>query len=255
MRNVEMWVSVNVVHHRSNALLIHFLTHQNRNFGTTKTSKITATHIPKIHAYSIIRPHHPFPSLIRLNIPILCPATSIPLAFFSNPSVVRFNVAVSASRASEKRWEEALRAWARVTREEVRLADSVSLCSRREAGGGWSVVVVEEGGGGLKRLRRVGFDINAEGSEGDRVLVSEDGETCCSAGLFSPSISSSSSGPNKRSSSSPWASMSWSRSVNRLMKARWAKRSDCAACFLEGSLIDEKECSSRSNIVRAYSRF
>ncbi len=39
------------------------------------------------------------------------------------------------------------------------------------------------------------------------------------------------------------------------MRARWAKRSIWAACFREGSLMDEEECSRRRRRVRAYSRF
>ena len=76
-----------------------------------------------------------------------------------------------------------------------------------------------------------------------------------SAGWSSPRISSSSSGPYSRSSSSPWVSKSCRRSVSRFMSTLWAKRSDCAACFFDGNLMDDEECSRRRSRVRAYSRF
>jgi len=74
---------------------------QNLNFGPTNTSNIATTHNPAIHAYSIIRPNHPFPSVILLNIPILFPAASMPPAFLSKPSVAALRTAVSASREVE----------------------------------------------------------------------------------------------------------------------------------------------------------
>ena len=106
---------------------------QNLNFGPTNTSNIATTHNPPIHAYSIIRPHQPFPSLILFNNPILFPAASIPVAFLSSPSVARFRVSVSVASEAENWVLEALSAWARVKRLLVRLADSVSLWARRSA--------------------------------------------------------------------------------------------------------------------------
>ena len=85
------------------------------------------THKAPIQAYSIIRPHQPFPSLIRFNRLIRLPAASMPVVFLSSPSVARLSVSVSASRAVEKAVEEALRDWARASREAVRLVDSMSL--------------------------------------------------------------------------------------------------------------------------------
>ena len=39
------------------------------------------------------------------------------------------------------------------------------------------------------------------------------------------------------------------------MRARWANKLVCAACFFAGTLMDEEECSRRRRRVRAYSRF
>ena len=104
---------------------------QNRSFGPTKTSSIARTHSPAIHAYSIIRPHHPLPSLILLNRLIRLPAASMPDVFLSRPSVARLSVSVSVVKDSENWVEDALRARASVKREEVRSADSVSFASKR----------------------------------------------------------------------------------------------------------------------------
>ena len=122
---------------------------QNLNFGPTNTSNIATTHNPAIHAYSIIRPNHPFPSVILLNIPILFPAASMPPAFLSKPSVAALRTAVSASREVENAWEDCLRAVARERREDVRAAWVVLSDSRRGATEGVSegraVVVLEVG--------------------------------------------------------------------------------------------------------------
>lgn len=120
--------SVSYIHHeRSDCVL------QNLNFGPANTNNIARTHSPPIHAYSIIRPHHPFPSLIRFNKPIRLPAASMPVALLSSPSVARFRISVSASKEVEKAVEEALRDWARARRELVRLLDSASLWARSSA--------------------------------------------------------------------------------------------------------------------------
>lgn len=54
----------------------------------------------------------------------------MPVAFLSRPSVARLRVSVSVVKDSANWVEDALRAWARVKREEVRLADSVSWAAR-----------------------------------------------------------------------------------------------------------------------------
>lgn len=88
------------------------------------------THNPAIQAYSIIRPNHPLPSLILFNRFIRLPAASMPVVFLSRPSVARLSVSVSVVKDSENWVEDALRAWASVKREEVRLADSISLAAK-----------------------------------------------------------------------------------------------------------------------------
>ncbi len=57
----------------------------------------------------------------------------MPVALLSNPSVARFRISVSSSKEVEKAVEEALRDWARASREVVRLLDSVSLWARSSA--------------------------------------------------------------------------------------------------------------------------
>ena len=96
-----------------------------------------------------------------------------------------------------------------------------------------------------------GFD----GSDGFRPVgcIGDGGEGAW--GSSSPRMSSASSDGLRSASSSPWASRSCSRSVSRFMRARWANKLVWAACFLEGTLMDEEECSRRSRRVRAYSRF
>lgn len=96
---------------------------------------------------------------------------------------------------------------------------------------------VSDGSGGFRSVGCIG-----DGGDG-------------SWGSSSPRISSASSDGLRSASSSPWASRSWSRSVSRFIRARWANKLVWAACFLEGTLMDEEECSRRSRRVRAYSRF
>lgn len=83
---------------------------QNLSFGPAKTNSIAKIHSPAIHAYSIIRPHHPFPSLILFNKLIRLPAASMPVVFFSSPSVARLSVSVSVASEAENWVDEALRA-------------------------------------------------------------------------------------------------------------------------------------------------
>ena len=63
----------------------------------TNTTNIARTHKPVIHAYMSILPNQPFPSVIRLSIPILFPAFSIPPTLRSRPSTARFVTSLSAS--------------------------------------------------------------------------------------------------------------------------------------------------------------
>lgn len=105
---------------------------------------------------------------------------------------------MSACREVEKAVEEALRDWARATREAVRLVDSRSLWARRSA----CVVsffplmvdVVSGGLLGCLRFRSVDVGSSKAGAAG----FSGSGSRAAggaAAGVFSPSISSSSSGP------------------------------------------------------------
>ena len=142
-----------------------------------------------------MRPHHPFPSLIRFSNPILFPAASIPVVFLSKPSVVLFKVSVSVAKDSLNWVLEALSACASVRREVVRFADSESLWARRVE----AVVFFGSGcvlGGGLEganlfRSPGIGsVDSGNGGSEGSGFCAGGGEE-----GWVSPSISSSSSGP------------------------------------------------------------
>ncbi len=168
---------------------------QNLSFGPANTSKIARAHNPPIHAYSIIRPHQPLPSLIRFNKLIRLPAASMPVALLSNPSVARFRISVSASNEVEKAVEEALRDCARASREAVRLVDSVSLWARRSACVLSLVVGVAVSGGllGCFRFRSTDMGSSVAGAAG--FLASGSCTAKGAVGACSPSISSSSSGP------------------------------------------------------------
>lgn len=85
---------------------------------------------------------------------------------------------------------------------------------------------------------------------------------------YSAKISSSSSSPSSSStpgpapasvssssSSSPIRSRSCKRSVNRLMRARWAESDVWAAVLRDWILMPAECCSRRRRRVRAYSRF
>ena len=122
---------------------------------------------------------------------------------------------MSVRRDSENWCVEALRAWARVTREVVRLAVSVSFCARRSA---W--VVSERASSvcfvgllGWWRFRRVddGGDVAGRGVDGSGEFRSVGlvvGGGDAAGGSSSPRISSASSGGLRSASSSPWASRS-----------------------------------------------
>ena len=102
---------------------------------------------------------------------------------------------MSASNEVEKAFEEALRDWARASREVVRLADSVSLWARSSACVTSLVVDRAVSGGSLGRFRfrnmNVGSSIvGAAAFSASGLCVSKG-----AAGASSPSISSSSSGP------------------------------------------------------------
>ena len=171
---------------------------QNLNFGPANTSKIARTHNPPIHAYSIIRPHQPWPSLIRFNRFIRLPAASMPVVFLSSPSVARFSVSVSASKEVEKAVEEALRDWARASREAVRLVDSVSLWARRSACVVDLVkkdVVVSGGLLGCFRFRNVDAGSSIAGAEDLLISGSFTAAGGAAGGWSSSSIFSSSSDP------------------------------------------------------------
>ena len=118
-------------------------------------------------------------------------------------------------RDSENWCVEALRAWARVTREVVRLAVSVSFCARRSA-----CVISERTSSvcfidlvGWRRFRKVddggdvaGRAVNGLGEFRSVGLVVGGGDEA--GGSSSPMISSASSGGLRSASSSPWASRS-----------------------------------------------
>ena len=103
---------------------------------------------------------------------------------------------MSASKEVEKAVEEALRDWARASRDAVRFVDSVSLWARSSA---WVVslmLVIAVSGGllGCFRLRSIDIGSSVAGA----ASFSISGSFCVArgaAGASSPSISSSSSGP------------------------------------------------------------
>ena len=109
------------------------------NFGITKITNSATTHNPTIHAYMSIPPHHPFPSVIRLNIPIRFPTFSIPLALRSKPLTAPLVTSLSASTS------RAISSYARlsccdfISRDEVKDICSEVFCSRILAIGeiGW----------------------------------------------------------------------------------------------------------------------
>lgn len=104
---------------------IRCLVSQNLNLGPKYTIANATIHNPNIQAYIIILPHHPLPSVIRLNTPILFPAASIPDIFLSSPSTALLRIPFSFSRDIWNASEEDLSWLARVKRLVVR--DSCSL--------------------------------------------------------------------------------------------------------------------------------
>ena len=110
---------------------------------------------------------------------------------------------MSASNEVEKAVEEALRDWARASREVVRLVDSVSLWARSSACVTSLVVdrAVSSGSFGRFRFRNmdVGSSIVGAGSFSASRLRTARG----AVGASSPSMSSSASGPYSKSLSSP----------------------------------------------------
>lgn len=86
---------------------------------------MATTHNPKIHAYSIIRPHSPFPSVILRNIPILFPAASIVVLVRSIPDTARSKADFSPSSVAWKLCEEDFNCEASVRSELVRSSCSI----------------------------------------------------------------------------------------------------------------------------------
>ena len=123
------------------------------------------------------------------------PAAVMPVVFLSNPSVARSSTSVSASNEVEKAFEEALRDWARASREVVRLADSVSLWATSSACV-TSLVVDRAVSGGLLgcfRFRNMDMGSSIVGAgafSASGLCIARE-----AAGASSPSMSSSSSGP------------------------------------------------------------
>ena len=117
----------------------------------------------------------------------------MPVAFLSSPSVARFSISASASKEVEKAVEEALRDWARASREVVKLVDSVSLWARSSACVAISLLVVVAVSGGLLGcflFRMVDAGSSIAGVAGFPLSAS-----CTAggaAGASSPSMSSSS---------------------------------------------------------------
>lgn len=119
----------------------------------------------------------------------------MPVAFLSKPSVARSSISVSVSNEVEKAVEEALRDWASWRREVVRVADSVSLWARRSACVVSSLVRVAVSGGLMGCFRFRNTDVGFSAVEIDGFWGSGSCTVGGAAGVFSPSISSSSSGP------------------------------------------------------------
>ena len=119
----------------------------------------------------------------------------MPVVFLSNPSVARFNISVSASKEVEKAVEEALRDWARASREVVRLEDSVSLWVRRSACVVSLFVDLAASGGLLGCFRFRNTDVGSSNAGMTGLVISGSCTARGTAGASSPSISSSSSGP------------------------------------------------------------
>lgn len=121
---------------------------QNLSFGNTNTNNTNATIKPYTHAYSIILPHHPFPSVILLRDPIRPCAVSMLSSDFSMLVPAASSKPLSSSRVAEKLFELSFSLVAR-SRIEFEMASCSTRCWSRMA----SAVAVEAWGlAGLRRL-------------------------------------------------------------------------------------------------------
>lgn len=153
--------------------------YQNRNFGPTNTIKTAMSHSPKIHPYSIIRPHQPFPSLILRSIPIRCPAASIVVDVLSMPVTARSSMDFSFSSVAWNEWDDAFSWLASDSSELVRSSCSIrseaSACSLDSSLFGEVLrpvaFAVSWGVSWLWRLRSVEEGVVAAGAGGDVVVV------------------------------------------------------------------------------------
>ncbi len=95
------------------------------------------------------RPHQPFPSAIRLNVPIRLPAASMSVEFRSNPSMTRERTDFSDSKLDRKVCDEVLSLVARVKRDSVRVSCSTrSWLRAASVACALESTAVEEGGDG-----------------------------------------------------------------------------------------------------------
>lgn len=102
--------------------------YQNLSFGMNATMKKANIINPNIHAYNIMRPHHPFPSLICRRYPIRRLAASRPSAFLSSPSPALSTSSFSPSSDNWKFWEDSFRAFAIASMEAVSSSCSLEWC-------------------------------------------------------------------------------------------------------------------------------
>lgn len=105
--------------------------YQNLNFGMNATMKKASIINPNIHAYNIMRPHHPFPSLICRKYPIRRLAASRPRAFLSSPSPALSTSSFSSSSDNWKFWDDSFRAFAMASMEAVSSSCSLEWCDKR----------------------------------------------------------------------------------------------------------------------------
>jgi hypothetical protein len=92
---------------------------QNLNLGPTNTNRKAAIHKPAMIAYNLMRPHHPFPSVILLNVLILFPAASIPILFLSKPDSALLMTSFSLSNELANCIDDCFRLFASVTSDVV----------------------------------------------------------------------------------------------------------------------------------------
>lgn len=137
-----------MIHHSGSTFSKRSLSSQNLSFGNTNTNNINDTINPYTHAYSIILPHQPFPSVIFLREPIRPCAVSILSSDFSMLAPAALSKFLSSSRVAEKLLELSFSLLARL-RIEFEMASCSSRCWSRMA----SAVAVEVWGlAGLRRL-------------------------------------------------------------------------------------------------------